>query len=164
VVINDLPDDGDWEDRKETYCFIVPPQAYGPSPQDGATKICPDVCLTWVGGQNMGDYPSGDKHYVFFGECPNTCVAEIGDDEYVGFKLFGSEEYCPPDLELWHTYCWRIDEKPFGQSTVPGDCWSFTTGCEIMPGDISLDCFVNGTDFAMLADDWMVTSFFPDDF
>jgi hypothetical protein len=166
VIINDLPDDGDWEDRQEMFCFIVPDEAWNPGPADGATQVCPDTCLTWEPGATMGGHVA-DKHYIFFGECDAACTAEIGDDEYRGFKAVGQEQYCPlddVDLELWHTYCWRIDERPFGGAAIPGECWSYTTGCEIVPGDINLDCLVNGLDFAMLGDDWMVISFFPDDF
>jgi hypothetical protein len=112
----------------------------------------------------MGGHP-GDKHYVFFGDDYDAvAAAEIGDPEYKGFKPVGLEEYCPPDLELWTTYCWRIDEKRFGEPTVKGMVWCFTTGCEIMPGDINLDCIVDGRDWAMLADDWAKEAFFPDDF
>jgi hypothetical protein len=156
----------EWNDSQvDVYCFVLPPYAWGEAPDDGSAEICPDVCLTWeVGGGDMGLHP-GDKHYVFFGDS-YTAVdeAEIGDPEYIGFKPVGLEEYCPPDLELWTTYYWRIDEKPFGQPTVKGMIWSFTTGCEIMPGDINLDCVVDGIDYAMLADDWAEEAFFPDDF
>ncbi|MHC4192910.1 MAG: hypothetical protein ACYSP9_01895 [Planctomycetota bacterium] len=156
----------EWDGSQvDAYCFELPCTAWGESPEDGSSAICPDVCLTWeAGGCGMGGHP-GDKHYVFFGDdCVVVENAEIGDPEYKGFKPVGLEEYCPPDLELWTTYCWRIDEKPFGQPTVKGTVWSFTTGCEIMPGDINLDCVVDGTDYAMLADDWAKEAFFPDDF
>jgi hypothetical protein len=122
----------------------------------------------------MGDHP-GDKHYVYWGtdlDCvANGAIGVIGDDCYRGFKPVGLEEYCPAtdlsvdfDIELWTTYYWRIDEKPFGEPTIRGQVWSYTTGCEMVPSDINLDCVVDALDFAMLADDWMVTSFFPDDF
>jgi hypothetical protein len=146
---------------------LRPCHAWGESPEDGSTEICPDVCLTWeMGGCGMGGHP-GDKHYVFFGTSyEEVNEADIGDPHplYVGFFPPGLEEYCPPDLELWTTYYWRVDEKPFGQPTVKGPVWSFTTGCEIMPGDINLDCIVDSRDWAMLADDWMEMAFFPDDF
>jgi hypothetical protein len=156
----------EWEDSQvDAYCFVLPCHAWGEEPEDGSSAICPDVCLTWEpGGCGMGEHP-GDKHYVFFGEdCGDVYVAEIGDPEYKGFKPVGLEEYCPPGLELWTTYCWRVDEKPFGQPTVRGPLWTFTTGCEIIPGDINLDCIVDGRDWAMLADDWATEAFFPDDF
>lgn len=152
------------DDCKRVICVKEPNEAYLPYPEDGAKQVPVDVCLTWRMGSQMGGHP-GDKHYVFFGEdCCDIIVAEIGDPEYKGFKPVGLEEYCPPGLELWTTYCWRVDEKPFGQPTFKGDVWSFTTGCEMVPGDINLDCFVDGQDYAMLADDWMVESFFPEDF
>jgi hypothetical protein len=162
------------EDCKEVTCKPEPNHAYDPGPPNEATAVCPDTCLTWKKGGTMGGHP-GDKHYIFFGKCPAGCDAIIGDPGYRGFKPVGLEEYCPnedPDLfadlgfnmELWTTYCWRIDEKPFGLPTIPGKCWTYTTGCALMTGDINLDCLVDGTDYAMLADDWMVISMFPDDF
>jgi hypothetical protein len=159
-TITDLGDD-----VKQVTCDVLGPEAWGESPEDGASEICPSVCLTWNPGDGMGGH-AGDKHYVFFGECPEACTAIIGDPEYKGFKPVGLEEYCPDpnELELWHTYCWRVDEKPFGEPTVTGNCWSYTTGCAIMPGDINLDCAVDGLDYAMLADDWGKVAFFPDDF
>jgi len=44
-----------------------------------------------------------------------------------------------------------------------GDIWSFTTGCDLIDGDINLDCVVNFLDYAMMADDWRECVFFPDD-
>jgi len=81
-------------------------------------------------------------------------------------------EWFDPDLdELWKTYYWRVDE--YHKKTLPGcsaapvltkgDIWSFTTGCELIDGDINRDCVVNFLDYAMLADDWRECVFFPDD-
>ena len=161
-------------DCKEAICFrgCPPPWcSWWPGPWDGSTGVCPGVCLTWFAGYGMGAHP-GDKHYVYFGTSYDAVDdAEIGDPPYRGFKPVGLEEYCPIedptlgyDIKLWTTYYWRVDEKPFGEPTRKCAVWSFTTGCEIMPGDINLDCVVDGKDYAMLADDWMNTSFFPDDF
>lgn len=157
--------EGECGDPMEVYCWPhwPPPPLF--CPEDESTAVPVDVCLTWPGGGTMGGHP-GDKHYVFFGT-DEACVTNgiIGDDCYRGFKPVGLEEYCPPgDLDLWTTYFWRIDQKPFGEPTFKGHVRSFTAGCEMAPGDINLDCVVDGTDYAMLADDWMVTSFFPDDF
>jgi hypothetical protein len=144
-------------------------QAWNPLPADGETKQCPDVVLSWRPGLGMGRHP-GDKHYVYFGytfEDVNNAV--IGSSEYCCFKPVGWEHFDPNvdtgiPLQLWQKYYWRIDEKLFGRPAVKGDIWTFGTGCEIMPGDINLDCAVNIKDLVMLADDWGVESFFPDDF
>jgi len=90
---------------------------------------------------------------------PASTTFDPGTDPTVGEPII---------LELWKTYFWRIDELnadgPCGDiPDTKGDIWSFTTGCELMPGDINLDCFVNLEDYAMMADDWRVEVFFPDD-
>ncbi|MHC4338306.1 MAG: hypothetical protein ACYSTG_10255, partial [Planctomycetota bacterium] len=73
----------------------------------------------------------------------------------------------PITLQLWQTYYWRVDTIHTPGSPTPpvspGHVWSFTTGCELFPGDINLDCIVNSTDYVMLADDWREEVFFPDD-
>ena len=47
---------------------------------------------------------------------------------------------------------------------MKGDVWSFTVGCDVVPGDINLNCVVDIRDFIMLADNWGVESFSPYDF
>jgi hypothetical protein len=156
---------GSCGDPMQVYCFKEPNEAYDPCPDDGVSAVPVDIVLTWHEGATMGGHP-GDKHYVFFSTSEDDVTNDIiGGDSYQGFKPVGLEEFDPAgDLDLWVTYFWRIDEKPFGAPTFKGNIWSFTAGCEMVPGDINLDCFVDGTDFAMLADDWMVESFFPEDF
>jgi hypothetical protein len=154
----------DGEDCKEVTCQPEPNEAYLPCPADGASSVPTDVSLTWSKGAVMGGHP-GDKHYVYW-STDSVCVADgiVGDACYKGFLPVGLEEYVPAGQVLWTTYYWRVDEKPFQGLTYKGDVWSYTTGCEVVPGDINLDCVVDGLDYAMLADDWMVESFFPEDF
>ena len=158
------------DDGGEAFCFELSPEASSPDPADGEDGIPVGVVCTWTAG-DMGDPHVGDKHYLFFG----TGWDDVNDaglldpERCAGFKPVGLEELdpdvdCSCTLVLWTNYYWRIDEKPFGGDTAKGNVWTFTTGCEVMPGDINLDCVVDGTDYAMLADDWMSVSFFPDDF
>ena len=148
--------------------FSMSPVA-GPDPPDCSDKQCVDVTPCWTGGEGMGNH-AGDKYYVYLGtNYEDVNNAGIGDPEYCGFRsadveCFDPDADCGVALELWTHYYWRIDEKPFGHETVKGPVWHFMTGCREMPGDINLDCVVDGRDFAMLADDWMTTSLFPDDF
>jgi hypothetical protein len=151
-------------DCTRVFCLEEPNEAYLPCPEDGATEVPVDVCLTWRKGALMGGHV-GDKHYVYWSTSETDVTNDIvGGDSYQQFLPVGLEEFCPVGQVLWTTYYWRVDEKPFQQTTFKGNIWSYTTGCEMVPGDINLDCFVDGLDWAMLADDWMVESFFPDDF
>jgi hypothetical protein len=101
------------------------------------------------------------KHAVYFGDDYWPVLnAGTSDPE---FKCYRNPplEWFDPDLdELWKTYYWRVDE--YHKKTLPGcsaapmltkgDIWSFTTGCDLIDGDINLDCVVNFLDYAMLAD------------
>jgi len=161
----------------DEFVLIRPPlEAWQPDPADGAVNQKVGVTLSWYAGDCIGK----KGHAVFFG------------DTYEGVEtatMPTSEEFrCirPPDspqtfdpgyhpthgpplvLELWKTYYWRIDELNYGGpcGNIPdtkGDVWSFTTGCELINGDLNLDCVVNFKDFAMMADDWREQVFFPDD-
>ena len=107
-----------------------PPQAWDPSPPDGAEGQAVDVVLTWQPGLNMGNHP-GDKHYIYFGTSyDDVNNAVVGSPEYCCFRPVGWEQFDPNSdmgvtIQLWQTYYWRIDEKPFGESTVKGQPWSF---------------------------------------
>ena len=151
----------------EAYCVMVPDEAWAPTPADGAIHQVVTVDLEW----NAGD--GAWKHMIYFGtDEAEVDSASTADLQFQGLKNVGQEKWdldvdsAPPIiLELWKTYYWRVDEyTPPNPYPIKGNVWSFTTGCEIMPGDINLDCVVDGKDYAMLADDWMNTSFFPDDF
>jgi len=161
LTINDLGDN-----VKEVYYFVVPPEAWGPTPKDGAVEQVVDVDLEWKPGAGAA------RHMIYFG----TDEAEVDsagttDPQFQGLKNAGQEKWdldvdsSPPIiLELWKTYYWRVDEfTPPNPTPFKGNVWSFTTGCSLMPGDINLDCMVNLLDYAMLADDWQDTSFFPSD-
>jgi len=42
-----------------------------------------------------------------------------------------------------------------------GDIWSFSTGCELIPGDINRDCILNFEDLAGVAQSWGQEHFWP---
>jgi hypothetical protein len=107
-----------------------PPQAWDPYPPDGDEGVPLGVILTWQPGLNMGNHP-GDKHYIYFGTSyDDVNDAVIGSPEYCCFRPVGWEQFDPnldmgATIELGQTYYWRIDEKPFGQTPVKGQVWSF---------------------------------------
>jgi len=138
--------------------------AWGPTPADGATGVVVDVLLEW----QPGDYLGGrGRHALYFGEDRD----QVCDSNWVGipepplaFILvpFSSYDISPLGLELWKTYYWRVDEH--GEAPYPycrGECWSFTTGCELIDGDLNLDCVVNFTDYALEAAAMGDEAFFP---
>jgi len=143
-----------------------PHKAWLPSPPDGGTKVpAPEtpLILKWQAGDTVGLY---GRHQVYFGtDYDAVANADLGSDEYRGDTLATvlewniTADYGP--LELWKTYYWRIDE--LGQDWVirKGDVWSFTTGCEAIPGDINQDCQVNFLDYADVASTWQQQQFWP---
>jgi hypothetical protein len=154
-----------------------PTKAWSPSPADGEDKQVVGVVLQWCAGECIGK----KGHAVFLGdtyEAVDTAVMP-GSPEFRALRPPASPQTFDPAtdatnppgpivLDLWTTYFWRIDELNAGGicGTVPdtkGDVWSFTTGCELIDGDLNLDCLVNFEDYAMIADDWRVEVFFPDD-
>jgi hypothetical protein len=145
--------------------WYLPPEAWSPSPEDAAVHQSVNVECSWSAGAGMVN-GSFDTHIVYFG----TSFEDVndgegaGDPEYIDDFPGGTETFKPTDyvaVELWKTYFWRVDEKIAFGPTIKGDTWSFTTGCDIMPGDINLDCVVDLKDYAMLAEDWGEKTFFP---
>jgi len=149
-------------------------KAWSPSPKDGEDEQVVGVVLSWCAGACLGT----KGHLVFFGDTYEAVdTATVMDPEFRCIKPPGSMTFDPGKdptigdpivLGLWETYFWRIDELHYGGPcpTVPdakGDVWSFTTGCELIDGDLNLDCLVNFEDYAMMADDWRVEVWFPDD-
>jgi len=147
-------------------------KAWSPYPADGAVAVSVDVILTWCEGDCLL------RNSVYLGTDPVAVEnATTANTEFKGYRNPGIK-WLDPDtapsnpitLQLWTTYYWRVDEyhKSAGCYTTPpvlskGDIWSFTPGCELIEGDINLDCVVNFLDYAMMADDWTECVFFPDD-
>jgi hypothetical protein len=158
----------------EAICLLVPDEAWGPSPKDGAVHQSVDVILCW----KDGNYAFRNSAYL--GTDPVAVEnATTSDPEWKGYYEPENPptpgECVDPDLalqnpitlQLWTTYYWRVDTIHTPGSPTPpvspGHLWSFTTGCALFPGDINLDCVVNANDYVMLADDWREEVFFPDD-
>jgi hypothetical protein len=137
-------------------------KAWSPDPKDGEGEQVVGVVVCWCAGDSIGT----KGHAVYFGTSyDDVNDAGMGDPPYRGTKPPLSPQcYDPPEtLSLWTPYFWRIDEINTDASITKGDVWTFTTGCEMLPGDINLDCLVNFEDYAMMADDWGVEIWFPDD-
>jgi hypothetical protein len=154
-----------------TTITALPPnlyKAWSPDPPDGGVWVSVNAILCWCDGDCVF------RHSVYLGTDP-VAVAGAGlvDPEWKGY--YDPGQCLDPDLALanpitlalWQTYYWRVDEiaKPGcgAPGVTSGDVWSFTTGCELIPGDINLDCTVDTLDYGMMADDWRVCVFFPDD-
>jgi hypothetical protein len=146
----------------------VPPiycQAFGPDPGDGASEIgsnC-NIILSWMTGDCV---LSKGRHFIYFGtdeDAVATCPGPPSPGpEYQGMNFAMDTDWDIGPLPLWQTFYWRVDQGCQDGSICPGQVWSFTTGCELIGGDINLDCLVNFLDYAQLAATWMDTQYFPD--
>jgi hypothetical protein len=121
------------------------------------------LALRWSAGDGLGL----GRHYLYFGD-DYDCVANAacGDTSVPCVKAMiraSTTSWTPPDqpLDLWKTYYWRIDEV--GVACCMGKVWRFTTGCNLIPGDINLDCVVNFEDFAAVAETFGEQQFWPED-
>jgi hypothetical protein len=101
---------------------------------------------------------------VYFGTDFNDVNdADVGDPIiYLG--VWPSSGTCVNvgNLPLWQTFYWRVDEFNEDATITRGDVWRFTTGCELIPGDINLDCLVNFEDYAELAATFGEEEFWPE--
>jgi hypothetical protein len=173
LMIKDLPDSEmcgeDWEDRKEAYCFEIPSEAWDPDPYDGETgvqSVVTNVILSWQPGKGVG---TKGRHLVYFGtdedavrNSPMPVEPGFPGPEYQGMNPANDLDWDIGNLPLWEDWYWRIDEGNQDGSTSKGHVWKFTTGCELIPGDVNLDCLVNFLDYAALLTTWMDEQFFPD--
>ena len=122
--VNDLHPDSPW--KGEVWNFTVPSKkAYGPSPDNGAEFITPDIELSWTRGL-------GSKlNYIYLGESFDEVDAAAG-----GLPLV-FPNYTPSALEPGKTYYWRVDQFD-GVTTHKGDVWSFETLPDIPISDPDL--------------------------
>jgi hypothetical protein len=153
--------DGTW-----TTVTATPPnwtQAWGPDPLDGTTKIGQSgATLSWQPGNQVG----GDGyHDVYFGTTYAAVdTANPMSDEFQAHQAAGDRDWDTGAMDNWKTYYWRIDELDKWNIPEKGLVWSFTTGCEDIPGDQNADCVLDFKDFADVADTWGEEAFYPDDF
>ena len=135
-------------------------QAYCPEPANGADKVRPTgVWLRWVPGSGVIRLGG---HRVYFGTDEEALgAATMPDDEYMGQTRADMPEYYVGDLLLWVDYFWRIDEVNEDFTVTKGVVWKFTTGCELIPGDVNRDCIVDFKDYAKIAETWQKKQLWP---
>jgi len=138
---------------------LDPDQAWGPRPPDGAIQVPVDVVLNWSSGDSVGRF---GRHFIYFGSDRSALEnATEASPEFRGSNRGTTTQWDVGSLELWKTFYWRIDEFNTNATTTKGKVWSFTTGCEPIPGDRNRDCVINFKDFAGLAEHWQEKSFWP---
>ena len=93
-----------------------PPEAWNPSPADGAPEASAPITLRWSAGAHAS------QHQVYFGSSEDSMTLRATLD-------VGTEEYVPAETaDLGHTYYWKVTEVNPGKQGSPweGDLWSFT--------------------------------------
>jgi hypothetical protein len=143
---------------------VDPDQAYCPDPANGAERVrslVTEVVLKWTEGECIG---TRGRNIIFFGpasECEAVCSDTQGGPYNVGVTRAGIAEWNVGNLPLWECYCWKVDTFCQAGNTVTGNCWTFCTGCDDIPGDHNRDCLVNFIDYAHVVDDFGETLFWP---
>jgi len=124
-----------------------PPEAWEPSPVDGAVNQSVDVVLTWQAGDCLM------KHLVYLGDDYDAVLNATSSTTGIfrGYRNPGCETFDPDvdgvdpqPLELDKTYYWRIDEYHrrtlSGCEQFPlitkGEVWSFTVRGYIIVDDM----------------------------
>jgi hypothetical protein len=142
-----------------------PDKAYCPSPGNGADKVQSVISiveLCWNPGASLGG--RGRQGLYFADDCQAVTDANSNPNVWPGLGYLRADELCYVigNLPLWTTYCWRVDSHNEDGSYAKGLTWSFTTGCELIPGDTNLDCLVNFEDYACVAGTWMEEQLWPE--
>jgi len=112
-----------------------PPEASGPSPDNGATDVRIDTHLDW----RMGLY--ADRHNVFIGtsadDIDDVNSANLADYPNVTYQNVDINTFEPPTLDMETVYYWRVDEVNSLNPDSPwvGDVWSFMTGAFLVVDD-----------------------------
>ena len=139
-----------------------------PDPPNGATAVRPGLTtggltLCWIEGDCLG---LRGRNGVYFGTDEAAVTdANQSDPEWKGYQRSGLTTYVVGNLPLWETFYWRIDQfnsTPGKPPETKGETWSFTTGCELIEGDLNMDCLVNFLDFAELASTFGEEDFWPE--
>ena len=145
-------------------CLILGPEAWAPSPSDGAVNVqssVTEVELCWSAGTELGR----GRHYLYFGtDADAVCNGTLASDEFIGALRDGPDGrtcYTVGNLPLWTTFYWNVDEFNGDGSVTEGVCWSFTTGCAAIAGDTNQDCLLNFLDYADIASTWQGEEFWP---
>jgi hypothetical protein len=132
---------------------VDPLKAWLPTPPNGATKITTqNLELSWQQGEGI---ERTGRNIVFFGtDCAELVQKAVNR---AGNTTWPVDE----TLELWKTYYWKVDQFNDDGTTTVGDCWSFTTGCEAILGDLNNDCVLNFEDYADVASTWQQEQYWP---
>jgi hypothetical protein len=122
--------------------------------------------MTWIRGDKFG--LRGRDAVYFDGDCEAVAAATDpmtppgrGYLQARDLPQYPKSTDLPHRLPLWTTYCWRIDENNDDGTITKGRLWTFTTGCEDIPGDTNKDCLVNGDDYADVAGTWLLEQLWP---
>ena len=126
--------------------------AHLPSPTDGAQSVSPNVLLGWKAGDGAA------SHDVYLGaEFARVDAANNSSVEFQGNQA--NCVYAPQDLELGHTYHWRIDEIDSVPNIHKGSVWTFSVHneCQFLGllADMNHSCHVDLQDFLSLALSWL---------
>ena len=98
---------------------LMPLQAFGPSPANGAIDTLQEFTLSWEAGEQA------EQHDVYLGEDAGAvAAADTSSPSYLGRQTDVTSD--TGELEWGTTYYWRIDEVGAAQ-TWKGTVWSFTT-------------------------------------
>jgi len=129
--------------------FLMPDEAWGPTPADGEALVSTDTTLSWnLGALETDGYSIRYNLYMGTDEAAIEAIAN-GDTvspEYVGTLDLTSHEI--NDLEPETEYFWRVDTKrlqslpPFPIFYETGDVWSFTTA-PVGTGSILYESWLN---------------------
>jgi hypothetical protein len=113
------------------FTTVMPQEAWGPTPENGAELIPTDGTMTW----NLGDLDTTDltlSYNVYIGTDQAAVTdATTSSLEYVANVATESYDYA--DLEPGTEHFWRVDTRlkitrpPFTSVITPGNIWSFTT-------------------------------------
>ncbi|MHC4575011.1 MAG: hypothetical protein ACYS76_12915 [Planctomycetota bacterium] len=136
-----------------------PEAAYCPDPANGAIRVrsaVTEVILKWkalTGNRDM---------FTIYFSTDKACVEARDPGCNVGMSPASRPKEWPVgNLPLWTTHYWAIDTTYYPGRLVPGEVWSFTTGCDPIQADFNEDCVANFKDFADVASTWQGKDYWP---
>ncbi len=101
---------------------LIPPQASGPVPADGATDVAVTTGLGWVAGIDTA------SQTVSVGTDPNALtVAATGDGSLASVSNAQVETALGGSMGMVTKYYWKVDSVNTDSNSITGNTWSFTT-------------------------------------
>jgi len=136
----------------EIAVIALPTIASEPNPVDKVNSISDaNVTLSWRAGKNS------EWHLLYFSSDYYSVNNGISDGNLIVADLtIDSNSYSLEALEKGRYYYWRVDQINGGKAKK-GDVWSFYVPlCDggNMAEDVDMDCVVNLSDFAVVANGW----------